>query len=86
MSGTLQDFRYALRGLSKNPGSTAVAILVLALGIGATTAIYSLVDQIVVHALPVREPERLVLFDWDGDWVGNGFGSWNLFPPFSMAS
>ena len=53
-------------------------MLSLALGIGATTAIYSLVDQVVLHALPVRQPERLVLIDWKGDQVANGFGSWNL--------
>jgi hypothetical protein len=44
--------------------STATAVLSLALGIGATSAIYSLLDQVVLHALPVREPERLVLVDW----------------------
>jgi predicted permease len=53
-------------------------VLSLAIGIGATTAIYSLVDQVVLHALPVREPERLVLIDWKGEPVANAFGSWNL--------
>ena len=76
----LYDFRFSLRSFLKTPSFTITAVLSLTLGIGATTAIYSLVDQIVLHALPVREPEQLVLFDWDGDWVGNGFGSWNLMP------
>src|SRR5581483_6854139 len=76
----LHDFRFSLRSFLRTPSFTITAVLSLTLGIGATTAIYSLVDQIVLHALPVREPERLVLFDWDGDWVGNGFGSWNLMP------
>jgi predicted permease len=53
-------------------------VLSLALGIGATAAIYSLVDQVILHALPVREPERLVLIDWKGDPVASGFGTWNL--------
>ena len=48
------------------------------LGIGATTAIYSLVNQVLLRALPVRQPERLVLIDWRGDQVADGFGSWNL--------
>src|SRR5207245_8952343 len=54
------------------------AVLSLALGIGATTAIYSLVDQVLLHALPVRQPNRLVLIDWKGDQAASGFGSWNL--------
>ena len=56
----------------------ATAVLSLALGIGATTAIYSLVDQVVLHALPVHEPERLVLIDWKGDPLCCGFGTYNL--------
>ncbi len=72
------DLRFSLRSFRKAPSFTATAVLSLMLGIGATTAIYSLVDQVLLHALPVREPEHLVLIDWNGDQVANGFGSWNL--------
>ena len=78
----LRDFVYDLRFSARNflraPSFTATTVLSLALGIGATTAIYSLVDQVLLHALPVREPERLVLIDWKGDQVAYGFGTWNL--------
>jgi predicted permease len=63
----LYDLRFSARSFVRNPGFTATTLLSLALGIGATTAIYSLVDQVILHALPVREPERLVLMDWNGD-------------------
>jgi predicted permease len=72
------DLRFAVRSFLRTPSFTVTAVLSLMLGIGATTAIYSLVDQVLLHALPVREPNRLVLIDWEGDQVGNGFGSWNL--------
>jgi len=72
------DLRYAARSFLRSPAFTATGILSLALGIGATTAIYSLVDQVVLHALPVRQPERLVLIDWKGPFAGGGFGSYNL--------
>src|ERR1700746_42627 len=72
------DFRFSLRSFLKNPSFTVTAMLSLMLGIGATTAIYSLLNQVVLHALPVREPEHLVLIDWRGDQVAPGFGSWNL--------
>src|ERR1041384_8046164 len=72
------DLRFSARSFLRNPSFTATAVLSLALGIGATTAIYSLVDQVILHALPVREPDRLVLVDWKGDMVAPGFGSWNL--------
>src|SRR4051794_21464768 len=72
------DLRYSARNFLRSPSFTATAVLSLALGIGATTAIYSLVDQVILHALPVRQPERLVLIDWKGDQVANGFGSYNL--------
>jgi predicted permease len=72
------DLRFSARSFLRSPSFAATAVLSLALGIGATTAIYSLVDQVLLHALPVRQPERLVLIDWKGDQVANGFGSWNL--------
>src|SRR5215469_6432892 len=76
----LYDFRFSLRSFLRTPSFTTTAVLSLMLGIGATTAIYSLVDQVLLHSLPVRQPERLVLVDWEGDWVGGGFGSENLMP------
>jgi predicted permease len=72
------DLRFSARSFWQTPSFTATAILSLALGIGATTAIYSLVDQVLLHALPVSHPERLVLIDWNGEQAANGFGSWNL--------
>jgi predicted permease len=75
------DLRFSARSFLRSPSFTATAVLSLSLGIGATTAIYSLLDQVVLHALPVHEPERLVLIDWRGDGAGvNAFGSYNLMP------
>ena len=72
------DLRFSARSFRRSPSFTATAVLSLALGIGTTTAIYSLVDQVILHALPVRDPQRLVLIDWKGDRVYGGFGSYNL--------
>jgi predicted permease len=72
------DVRYSARSFLRSPSFTATTVLSLALGIGATTAIYSLVNQVVLQALPVHQPERLVLIDWEGDPLCCGMGTYNL--------
>jgi predicted permease len=79
------DLRFSARSFLRSPSFTATVVLSLALGIGSTTAIYSLVDQVVSRVLPVYEPERLVLIDWKGDQVAETRGSSNLMSyPFCL--
>ncbi len=60
----VQDLRYAFRAMLANRLFTALAIVSLALGIGANTAIYSFMDAILIRAMPVRHPEQLALINW----------------------
>jgi len=74
MGHILGDIRYAGRVLAKNPLFTAVSILTLALGIGANTAIFTLLDQVLLRLLPVKEPQQLVLLTMRGRHYGNNWG------------
>src|SRR5690349_19669915 len=80
-----QDLQFALRTLRKNPAFASVAVLTLALGIGANTAIFTLFDAILLKRLPVRDSSRLVLFtdnSAEGSLTGTPpTGRWTLFSP-----
>ena len=70
----LRDLKYTFRMLARTPGFTAVAVLTLALGIGANTAIFTLLDQVLLRLLPVKDPQQLVLLTMRGRHYGNNWG------------
>jgi putative ABC transport system permease protein len=79
MQTLLQDLRFSLRQIRRSPGFMVTAVLTLALGVGANTAIFSLLDQALLRSLPVRAPEQLVILSapgkaWEGSSGNNGAG------------
>jgi hypothetical protein len=75
MSSVSSDIRLAVRGLKRNPLFASVAILSLALGIGANTAIFTLIDQILLRQLPISHPEQLVMLYQQGSHNGSNMGA-----------
>src|SRR6266852_4150650 len=79
MNQAWQDLRYALRALAKNKGFTFVALLTLALGVGATSAVFGVVNAVLLKPLPFAQPERLIkLEERHSDWASQGFAYANF--------
>src|SRR3712207_2081663 len=76
MTNLARDLRFSLRAIRRSPLFAAVAILSLALGIGANTAIFTLMDQLMLRKLPVRDPEQLVVLYQRGPHNGSNMGRW----------
>lgn len=76
METVVKDFHYGIRGLLKRPGFTAVAVITLALGIGANTAIFSVVNAVLLRPQPYKDPDRVVSL-WEN--VPN-YGQWRVTP------
>src|SRR5471030_3047541 len=74
MTSVFRDIRFAVRGLVRSPLFSIVAILSLALGIGANTAIFTLIDQILLRKLPVAAPDQLVMLYQEGAHNGSNMG------------
>ena len=81
MTGFLSDVRFTLRTLARSPLFTAIAVLSLALGIGANTAIFTLLDQLMLRVLPVKDPQQLVQIISQGEHWGSGVGRNTLSYP-----
>ena len=81
MPAILQDFRYSLRSLRKSPVFLTVAVLSLALGIGANTAIFTLIDQLILQPLPVKDPEQIVMLAGRGKHYGGNNGDQRISYP-----
>ena len=79
MNQVWHDFRYAVRTLAKNKGFTFVALLTLALGVGATSAVFGVVNAVLLKPLPFAQPERLIkLEERHSDWPSHGFAYANF--------
>src|SRR5438067_2276625 len=74
MTRLVQDLLFAIRSFRRMPVFTTVAVLSLALGIGANTAIFTLVDQLILRLLPVRDPDRIVILAGQGRHYGGNNG------------
>ena len=75
MQGLLSDLRFALRAIRRGPLFAVVAILSLTLGIGANTAIFTLMDQLMLRLLPIKDPGQLVMLFQNGPHNGSNMGS-----------
>jgi predicted permease len=84
MQAFYQDLRYGARMILKQPGFAALAVITLALGIGANTSIFSLLDQVLLRRLPVANPDELVILRSEGPIRGHGSSDSDIYTSFSV--